>query len=139
ACVGIHALHRSAIPHGAEVAVFGLGIIGQFTVQALRATGCRVIAFDPIESRRGDASQVGAETYNPDDFDFAEAEKIASHGEGLDAVFLCAKTDSPELLRRAAALCRKRGKLIVVGEFPIELPRDVAYEKELDLSVSAAY
>jgi len=139
ACVGIHALHRAALTQGAEVAVFGLGIIGQFTVQALRATGCRVIAFDPIEARRSDAAQVGAETYNPDDFDFTEAEKIASHGEGLDAVFLCAKTDSPDLLRRAAALCRKRGKLVIVGEFPIELPRELVYEKELELCVSAAY
>ncbi len=139
ASVGIHAMHRAHLSAGSEVGVFGLGLIGQFTVQALRATGCRVIAFDPIESRRSDSAQVGAEIYDPREFDFQEAERIASHGEGLDAVFLCAKTESPEILLKAASLCRKRGKLVVVGEFPIELPREAAYEKELELCVSAAY
>ncbi len=139
ACVGIHALHRAQLSAGSEVAVFGLGLIGQFTVQALRAIGCRVIAFDPIESRRNDAAQAGAETYDPLGFDFEEAERIASHGEGLDSVFLCAKTDAPDLLRKATALCRKRAKLVVVGEFPISLPRELAYGKEIELCVSAAY
>ena len=139
ACVGIHAIHRAELAAGSETAVFGLGAVGQFTVQALLASGGRVVGFDPVEPRRTDAAQAGAEVHDPATFDFEQGNLLSSHGQGLDAVFLCAKTDSPDLMRQAAALCRKRGKLIIVGEFPIELPRDEAYEKELEVRISAAY
>ena len=139
ACTAIHAMHRAELSAGDEVAVFGLGVIGQFAVQSLRASGHRVIAFDPVEYRRSDAKTAGAEVYNPAEFDFETGMTLSSHGEGFDAVFLCAKAESPDLIRQAAALCRKRGRLIVVGEFPIQIPREVAYEKELEVRLSAAY
>jgi len=139
ACVGIHAMHRAELSAGSEVGVFGLGVIGQFTVQVLRATGHRVIAFDPIESRRSDAVRSGAEAHDPAGFDFANGPALFLHGEGLDAVFLCAKSDSPEMMHQAAALCRRRGRVIIVGEFPIQLAREDAYEKELEVRISAAY
>jgi len=139
ACIAIHAAHRAELSAGAEVGVFGLGAIGQFMVQVLRASGHRVVAFDPIEYRRTDAKVSGVETHDPDQFDFERGSPVSSHGKGLDAVFLCAKTDSPNLIRHAAALCRKRGRLIVVGEFPIQMSREIVYEKELEVRFSAAY
>lgn len=139
ACVGIHALHRAELSAGAEVAVLGLGAIGQLTVQALRACGHRVIAFDPVESRRNKAQQCGVTVYDPGQFDFERGCAVASHKQGVDAVFLCLKTEATDALRQAAALCRKRGRLIVVGEFPVTLPRESGYEKEIEIRFSAAY
>lgn len=139
ACTAIHAVHRAELSAGAEVAVFGLGIIGQFTVQALCASGHRVVAFDPVEGRRSDAKTAGASVFDLHDFDFAKGSLLSSHGEGFDAVFLCARTESPDLFQQAARLCRKRGRLMVVGEFPINLPRESAYAKEIEIRFSAAY
>ncbi len=139
ACIGIHAIHRAELTSGAEVAVMGLGVIGQLTVQALRASGHRVAAFDPVESRRSDAASSGAEVFDPSRFPFEEGRRFSSHGEGFDAVFLCAKADSADLVRQAVQMCRKRARLIVVGQFPIQLPRDEAYDREIELRVSAAY
>ncbi len=139
ACVGIHAMRRADLSAGAKVAVFGLGAIGQFTVQALRASGHRVLAFDPVESRRTDAARAGAEDIDPTSYDFEKASYATAHGGGLDAVFLCVKSDSDEVMRHAATLCRKRGRIVIVGEFPIHLPREAGYEKELEIRISAAY
>ncbi len=139
ACVGIHAMHRAELSGGAEVAIFGLGVIGQLMVQVLRASGYQVVAFDPIESRRSDALRCGTEVHDSANFDFEHPQGLSSHSNGFDAVFICAKTDSPEVMQNAAALCRKRGRLIVVGEFPIQLSRECAYQKELEIRLSAAY
>lgn len=139
ACVGIHAMRRAELSAGAKVAVFGLGAIGQFACQALRASGHRVLAFDPLPSRRADAARAGAEEVDPATYDFDKAAYASAHGGGLDAIFLCVKSDSDEVMRHAAALCRKRGRLVIVGEFPIHLPREAGYEKELEIRISAAY
>lgn len=139
ACVGIHAMHRAELNSQAEVAVFGLGAIGQFAVQALLAAGHRVVAFDPIESRRAASDSAGAETIDPTAYDFQNPGKISTLGTGFAAVFLCAKTESVEVMHQAAALCRKRGRLMIVGEIPIQLSREDAYEKELEIRVCAAY
>lgn len=139
ACIGIHAVHRAELSAGEEVAVFGLGVIGQLTQQSLRASGHRVIAFDPIPARRLDAAKSGTETYDPTSFDFETGDQLSQSQEGFDAVFVCAKSSSSEVLEQAAKLCRKRGKIIIVGEFPIQISREAVYKKEIEIRVSAAY
>ncbi|MDD2710898.1 MAG: bi-domain-containing oxidoreductase [Verrucomicrobiae bacterium] len=140
ACTALHATHRAELPAGSEVAVFGLGSIGQFAVEILRLSGHQVVAFDPVASRRQTAEETGAKCYDPLAFDFEQTgASLSSHGQGLDAVFLCAKARSSELVGQAISLCRKRGRLIIVGEFPIEISREQAYHKELVVRFSAAY
>jgi polar amino acid transport system substrate-binding protein len=127
--VALHAMHRAGIEGGADAAVLGLGVIGQFMVQALRAAGCRVVAFDPLVDRRALAAAAGAE---------AHAAPFPRAGS-FDAVFLCARADAPDVVASAVSLCRRRARMVVVGEFPIELPREAAYAREVELLVSAGY
>lgn len=127
--VALHAMHRAGIEGGGDAAVFGLGVIGQFMVQALRAAGCRVVAFDPVAERRALAAVDGAEVH-----------EAPLPGAGtFDAVFLCARGDAPGLVASAVSLCRRRARIVVVGEFPIELPREQAWAREVELLVSAGY
>lgn len=127
--VALHAIGRAGIGEGSDAAVFGLGAIGQFMAQSLRALKCRVAAFDPLSARRALAKAAGAETH---------ASPRSARGL-FDAVFLCARARDPDLIADALALCRRRARLVVVGEFPIALPRESAYAREVDLLVSAGY
>jgi predicted dehydrogenase/threonine dehydrogenase-like Zn-dependent dehydrogenase len=140
ACVGIHALHRSGIEPDSRVVVLGLGIIGQFTAQALKAAGCEVVAFDPMETRRNAIETLNIKALDPGGCDFGEAaQELSPDGEGFHAVFVCAKSQDPQILVDAARLLRRRGRIVIVGDVPIHLPREALYHKELEIILSAAY
>lgn len=71
---------------GDWVAVFGLGAIGLLTVQATRAAGAeRIVAVDPISTRRERALAMGADTaVDPLAEDAGLTIKEATDGRGVD-------------------------------------------------------
>jgi predicted dehydrogenase len=125
---------------GETVAVSGLGLIGQITVQLLRANGCRVIGIDMDERKLDLATRFGAETV---DLSTGADPVVAAHhvtrGCGVDAVIITASTRSSTPMRQAAHMCRKRGRIVLVGVTGLELTRADFYEKELTFQVSCSY
>ncbi|MEE9607283.1 MAG: bi-domain-containing oxidoreductase [Myxococcota bacterium] len=140
ATVGAIALQgvRQANPTlGERVAVLGLGLIGQLTVQLLRANGCRVLGYDPDQGRAALAETLGADRAVCRELE-TEADRF-SCGEGLDAVIVAASTPSAGPLEQAGEISRLRGRVIVVGLVGMEIPRSLYYRKELDLRMSMSY
>ncbi len=125
---------------GESVVVTGLGLIGLLTVQLLRAHGCRVLAIDTVAERLALARQFGAETVDlsAGQDPIAKA-KLFSRDRGVDAVILTASTKSSEPVHQAALMCRKRGRIVLVGVTGLELSRADFYEKELSFQVSCSY
>jgi predicted dehydrogenase len=125
---------------GESVVVTGLGPIGLMTVQMLRAQGCRVLGVDFDASRLALAGSFGAEVCNPAaGEDVLAAAAAFSRGVGVDAVIITASTKSNEPLSQAARMCRKRGRIVLVGVVGLELSRAEFYEKELTFQVSCSY
>jgi len=125
---------------GESVAVIGLGLVGLLTVQILRANGCRVLGVDVDASRLDLARRFGAETVDAGQGADPVAAAIAfSRGRGIDAVLLTAATPSSEPVAQAAKMCRKRGRIVLVGVTGLELSRADFYEKELTFQVSCSY
>ena len=62
-----------------------------------------------------------------------------SRGRGVDAVIITASTKSDEPVHQAALMCRKRGRIVLVGVTGLELSRADFYEKELSFQVSCSY
>ena len=125
---------------GECIVVTGLGVIGLLTVQMLRAQGCRVLGIDFDETRLDLARQFGAEGVNPvKGEDVLSAAQAFSRGQGVDAVIITASTDSNEPIHQAAEMCRKRGRIVLVGVVGLELSRADFYEKELTFQVSCSY
>jgi len=125
---------------GETVAVIGLGLIGLLTVQLLLAQGCRVLALDPDRQRRDMAKSFGAQTVDlSHGADPVAAAMTYSRGHGVDAVIIAASTDSSEPVAQAAQMCRKRGRIVLVGVTGLELKRGDLYEKEITFQVSCSY
>lgn len=122
---------------GDRVAVLGLGLIGQITVQLLRANGCRVLGFDPDPERAALAERMGA--HQAVSGDLEQAAERFSDGDGMDAVIVAASTPSAGPLEQAGEIARLRGRIVVVGLVGMELPRSLYYRKELDLRMSMSY
>ncbi len=125
---------------GETVVVTGLGLIGLVAVQLLRAHGCRVIGLDFDASKLSLAREFGAETVNlAAGEDPIAAAQIYARGRGVDAVLITASTKSNEPIHQAAAMCRKRGRIVLVGVVGMEMSRADFYEKELSFQVSCSY
>lgn len=125
---------------GETVVVTGLGLIGLVTVQLLRAHGCRVLGLDFDPAKLAMAKAFGAEVVNlAVGEDPVAAAMRYSRGRGVDAVIITASTKSNEPVHQAALMCRKRGRIVLVGVTGLELSRADFFEKELTFQVSCSY
>lgn len=125
---------------GEKFAVIGAGLIGLLTIQLLREQGCQVLAVDFDEAKLEIAKSFGAMTCNieKDENPIATSLKF-TNGYGLDGSIVTAQTKSSEPISQAARMCRKRGRIILVGVTGLEFDRSDFYEKELTFQVSCSY
>ncbi|MBW7881712.1 MAG: bi-domain-containing oxidoreductase [Caldilineaceae bacterium] len=139
--IGLQGVRLTQPTLGECVVVTGLGLIGLLTVQILRAHGCRVMGVDFDPARCALAQKLGAEVVvNPGaGVDVLGAALAFSRGRGVDAVLITASTKSNEPVHQAAQMCRKRGRIVLVGVTGLELSRADFYEKELSFQVSCSY
>ena len=125
---------------GEAVVVTGLGLVGLLTVQLLKANGCRVLGIDLDPVKVELARSFGAEAVDlSKGEDPLAAAQAFSKGRGVDAVIITASTKSSEPVHQAALMCRKRGRIVLVGVTGLELSRADFYEKELSFQVSCSY
>ena len=125
---------------GETFAVFGLGLIGLLTVQILKANGCQVIGLDYNQDRLILAEEAGAFVINlSDNQDLVEFSKSLTDGAGIDGALITASTKSNEPVSMSAKICRKRGRVVLVGVCGLNLNRDDFYKKEISFQVSCSY
>ena len=125
---------------GESFVVTGLGLVGLLTGQLLKANGCRVLGLDFDPDKLALAKKFGAEIVNiSEGKDPVVVAEDFSRGRGVDAVIITASTKSSEPIHQAALMCRKRGRIVLVGIAGLELSRDDFFKKELTFQVSASY
>lgn len=140
AAIGLQGVRLANPTLGESFVVTGLGAIGLLTVQMLRAHGCRVLGIDFDPARLDLARAFGAEVVNPGSGgDVLAVAAAFSRGVGVDAVIITASTKSNDPVSQAAKMCRKRGRIVLVGVVGLELSRADFYEKELTFQVSCSY
>jgi len=140
ASIGLQGIRLAQPTLGETFVVTGVGLIGLMTVQLLRAQGCRVLAVDFDEQKLALARSYGAQTCNPGAGEDVVAAGMAfSRGRGVDGVIITASTKSSDPVTQAAHMCRKRGRIVLVGVTGLELNRADFYEKELTFQVSCSY
>ena len=138
--IGLQGIRLAQPTLGEAVVVTGLGLIGLVTVQLLRAQGCRVLGLDFDADKLALAKSMGAEVVDlaAGEDPVAAAQRF-SRGRGVDAVLITASTKSNEPVHQAAQMCRKRGRIVLVGVTGLELSRANFFEKELSFQVSCSY
>ncbi|QQP99247.1 bi-domain-containing oxidoreductase [Lysobacter enzymogenes] len=140
AAIGLQGIRLVQPTLGEAVVVTGLGLIGLITVQLLRAHGCRVLGIDFDPAKLALARSYGAQTVDlSKGEDPVAAAQAFSRGRGVDAVIITASSKSNEPVSQAAHMCRKRGRIVLVGVTGLELSRADFYEKELSFQVSCSY
>jgi L-iditol 2-dehydrogenase len=123
AAVAVHTVRRLGNVNGANIAVLGVGPIGQLVAQVLKAEGAKcVIVSDPVQYRLDLAEKLGADIMvNPIEVkDIPTLTKESVHPLGLDAVIDCAGKE--QSLRMAFELTRRGGKIVVCAVFSHDVP-----------------
>lgn len=135
----LHGIRTAQVSLGDTVAVIGLGLLGQITVQLLKAAGCRVFGMDLVEQRAHLALQNGCDAAASDSYLFRDLCFQKTTGKGVDSVLITAESPSSDPVNLAAEVARDRAVVCAVGTVGMELQRKLYYEKELDFRVSRSY
>jgi predicted dehydrogenase len=137
--VAMHGARTADVRLGDVVAVIGLGLLGQLTVQLLKAAGCCVLGMDISPERADFASRLGADAASYSPSAFRDLCMQHSSGRGADAVLIAAQTASNEPVNLAGEVARDRAVIVAVGTVGMDVPRRLFYEKELDFRVSRSF
>ncbi len=137
--VALHGIRTGDVKLGDIVAVIGLGLLGQLTVQALKAAGCRVVGLDLRQARVDLALRLGADFASTSSSAFGEMCFEHSGGHGADVVLITAETPSSDPVNLAARVARDRAVVVAVGTVGLDIERKLYYEKELDFRIPRSY
>lgn len=122
--IALQGIRRAAPTLGETFVVIGLGFLGQITAQMLLANGCKVIGIDLDPDRLALAESFGVQTCGAKD---------------ADGAIITAATSSSEVVSNAFKICRKKGRVVLVGDVGLHLKRADFYEKEIDFLISSSY
>jgi len=139
ASIGLQGIRLIKPTFGEKIVVYGMGLIGLVTVQLLRASGCEVFGVDVDAGRLAMAEKYGAVTCNAAAGDPIAAVSAWTEGKGVDGVLITASAKTDEIIHNAAEMCRKQGRIVLVGVIGLNLRRADFYEKELSFQVSCSY
>ncbi len=140
AAIALQGIRQAEPTLGETVVVIGLGLLGQLTVQMLKANGCRVIGVDLDPYAIALAEKSGADlALHRNNDDIAAIVNAKTQGYGADAVIITAGTKNNDPIDLAGKITRERGRVIVVGATPMDIPRETYYRKEIDIRISRSY
>ncbi len=137
--IALQGVRQADVSLGDRIAVIGLGLLGQLTVQILKAAGCKVLAVDLADDLVELARKGGADLALNRSADIERAAEVFSEGWGVDRVIVTASTRSSDPIELAGAISREKGVVVVVGNVNMDVPRETYYRKELDLRLSRSY
>ena len=138
--IAMQGIRRANVTFGETVVITGLGLLGLIAVQIAKAWGLVVIGTDLNPSKLDMARELGADyCFNANDTNFNQVVQDITYGHGADAVIIYAATESSDPANQAFKVCRKKGRVVVVGAIGMDLQREDMYLKELDFVISTSY
>lgn len=138
--IALQGVRQSLLQLDENVAVIGLGLVGLLTVQILKSMNCNILGIDVDPEKLKVASELGVDILADRNSDDVEGIALDfSKGHGVDAVIITAATSSNDPIELAGKIARDKGRVTVVGNVNMEIPRKDYYEKELTLNLSRSY
>jgi len=138
--IAMQGVRQADLHLGESCVVIGLGLLGQLTVQMLKASGIKVAGIDINPKMTELAYKSGADIAFESGSDELKQAVLNMTGRyGVDSVIITAATQSIEPVELAGSLCRQKGKVVIVGAVPTGFTRENYYKKELELRMATSY
>lgn len=137
--IGLQGIRLINPTFGETIVVTGLGLIGLISAQLLKANGCNVIGIDFDKKKLELASSWGITTINAAENDVVKTIGTLTKNQGADGVLITASAKTDLIISESAQMCRKRGRVVLVGVIGLNLNRSDFYDKEISFQVSCSY
>lgn len=138
--IAMHGVRRANLTLGEYGVVVGCGLMGLLAIQMMKASGVKVACTDINTTRLALAKELGADkVINSAEEDPVLAVQNWTNGHGADAVLFTAATHSDEPLSQSFQMCRKKGKVVLLGVSGMTIKRDDMYKNEIDFIISTSY
>lgn len=139
--IALQGVRQADLRLGETCAVIGLGLIGQLVCSQLKASGVYVVGIDVSDSAVKLAKEHCADiAFVRSENNIKEQIDQYTNGLGVDAVIIAAATHSLDPINFAGSICKKKGRVVVLGAVPTGFDRDpYFYKKELELKMSCSY
>jgi len=138
--IALHGARRADLRLGEYAVVVGTGLLGLLALQMLKASGVKVACTDINNKRLELAKELGADLIvNSLEEDPVSAVQNWTGGFGADAVLFMAATDKDEPLSQAFRMCRRKGRVVLVGVSGMNINRNDIYRDEIDFMISSSY
>lgn len=138
--IALQSVRRAGPTLGETFVVIGLGALGQLAVQLLKNSGVAVIGVDPDPGRVRLALTHGMDWgVDPIEQNYVERVYHLTNGFGADAAVIAASGRSETIVNQAVKACRRKGRVVLLGDVAMNLERGDLYRKELDLLISTSY
>ena len=138
--IALQGLRRANLKLGETAVVIGLGFLGQLSCQMLKVSGITTIGIDLNNKRVDLALESGLNVgVNPSEVNTVDEILRRTNGYGADAVIIAAASSSDIIINQSIEMCRKKGKVIIVGDVALNIKREELYKKEIDLLISTSY
>lgn len=138
-CIAMQGVRRAEVMLGDYIVITGMGILGQLACRFAVASGATVIVTDVDDRRLKLALEAGATyAFNAQEDVVKQVTNITG-GHGADKVIITASTNSDDLISQAFQMCRRKGRVVLVGVAGMHLKREDMYKKELDFVIATSY
>ena len=138
--IAMQGIRRAGLSLGENAVIIGLGILGQLSNQMLKTSGIKTIGIDLDNSRIKKSMETGLDYgINSGEVNAVEEVIRRTGGTGTDAVIITAASSGSSIINEAMQMCRKKGKVIIVGDVALNIKREELYKKEIDLLISTSY
>jgi predicted dehydrogenase len=137
--IAMQGVRRMNATLGETIVVIGLGVLGQLTVQLLKANGCKVIGIDLDSDRISTAISNGMDKGCTSNEELVRLVDIMTAGVGADGVLITASAQGDIIVSTSMQISRKKGRVVLVGDVGLNLKRADFYVKELDFFISTSY
>lgn len=138
--IAMHGVRRAGLTLGEYGIVVGCGLMGLLAIQMMKASGVKVACTDVNPARLKMASELGADkVINSAEEDPVVAVQNWTSGYGADAVLFTAATHSDEPLSQSFRMCRRKGKVVLLGVSGMNIKREDIYKNEIDFCISTSY
>ncbi len=137
--IGLQGIRLIKPNFGETIGVIGLGLIGMITCQLLKANGCNVIGIDIDQNKCDILKKWGIDALNSQKANIQHNILSRTNNMGCDGVLITASSKSNDIISTATKICRKKGRIVLVGVIGLQLNRSDFYEKEISFQVSCSY
>ncbi len=132
--LALQAVRRAQLSLGETVAVIGLDLFGQLTVQMVKNSGAIPYAIDIVQDRLKLAQLSGARAaLNGSSETVAQQINLLTQYNGVDVTIITAQAVDQNLVAHAVQITRPRGKIVIAGSVEVMLSKEQIQKKEIDI------